>query len=237
MISALVCTSDGALRKALPGVVKELTAAMTDEDLQLSCRGGKGECEQILEDRPLLDLVCCDITAEGMLDFLERLRAEYASAAILLVAGRDQSPLDYLRPGIRASSLLLKPVGGALLRDVVKEFLRSWLDGRAEDRGGSLVIKSGEGRLNIPCRQIYYVEAREKKLCVRLKREEYSFYGKMDYLQEELPERFIRCHRSYLVNADMIEKIRLSEQLIDLRDGFTVPVSRGAKAKLKELKL
>ena len=237
MISALVCVPDDRLKRELLRIFREQTADLTEDGLRFTdCALTPEECDKLLREKPLLDMIVCDITEEGALDCLERLREEYAAASILLVAGREQSPLSYLRPRIRASSLLLKPCGGALLRAVTEEFLRSWLEEHAGG-GGSLVIKSEDGRLNIPCRRIYYVEAREKKLYVRLKGEEYSFYGSLDRLQEELPESFVRSHRSFLVNKGLIEKIRLSEQLIELRDGFVVPISRSCRAKLRELKL
>ena len=63
--------------------------------------------------------------------------------------------------------------------------------------------------------------------------EEYGFYLTMDRLAEELPEQFLRCHRSFIVNSRKIRKIMLSQNLIGLEDGFDIPLSRSYKAVLK----
>jgi len=52
------------------------------------------------------------------------------------------------------------------------------------------------------------------------------------------PDRFVRIHRSYLLNIERIEKIELyakDSRVAILRDGSRLPVSRSGYVRLKEL--
>ncbi len=58
-------------------------------------------------------------------------------------------------------------------------------------------------------------------------------------LEEQLdPERFIRIHRSYLLNIERLVKLELygkESRLAILSDGTRLPVSRAGYARLKPL--
>ena len=109
------------------------------------------------------------------------------------------------------------------------------MDKKQESDERTFLIENREGKTYIPMSQIYYFEAREKRIYVRLKREEYTFYDTMEHLAEELPEEFIRCHRSFIVSRSRIQKVMLSKNRIILEHNMEVPLSRSYKAALKEL--
>ena len=96
-----------------------------------------------------------------------------------------------------------------------------------------LQIDSGREIFRIPFGQIYYLEAREKKVFIRMRMEELAINGTMEKLSERLPENFLRCHRSFIVNMDYISQIKLAENMLYLREGLFVPVSRSYKATVK----
>ena len=97
-----------------------------------------------------------------------------------------------------------------------------------------MVLENREGRLSIPFSHIYYLEVREKRVFVRLKEKEYSKYDTLEHMIQELPEGFIRCHRSFVVNGQCISRVKLSENCIYLADDIQVPLSRSYKAAIKE---
>lgn len=61
----------------------------------------------------------------------------------------------------------------------------------------------------------------------------------MSELERQLdPQRFVRIHRSYLLNLDRLARIELAakdSRVAVLKDGRQLPVSRGGYARLKEL--
>ena len=102
-----------------------------------------------------------------------------------------------------------------------------------ESQRNVLWIKNREGTFRIPFEQIYYLEAREKKVFVRTRQEEFGVGETIERLAEQLPENFVRCHRSFVVNEEHITQIRLSENLLYLGKELFVPISRTCKERFK----
>lgn len=214
-------------------------AYSSDEYWSILLAKTQEEAVQKEKKAPALNTACMDITGEGDLACVEELRKKYRDLFLLLIADTSISPMSYVRPGIMASSLLLRPQAGQACEDkdidrVMREFLEAYLE-RLETGQGSFVIESREGKIHIPFDKIFYFEAREKKLYLQTDTEEYGFYGTIDKLEEELPNYFMRCHRSFIVNIRKIEKVVLSQNIIYLTQDRDVPLSRSYKAALKEL--
>lgn len=57
--------------------------------------------------------------------------------------------------------------------------------------------------------EIQYLEARDKKIILHVNKYEISFYSSLQKLEKILPDYFIRCHRSYIVNFMFIQKADL----------------------------
>ena len=55
-------------------------------------------------------------------------------------------------------------------------------------------------------------------------REKWTVYMKMDELEKLLPENFLRCHKSYMVNMNQIASF--AAEGIILESGRKIPVSR-----------
>ena len=58
--------------------------------------------------------------------------------------------------------------------------------------------------------------------------------GSLNAVEKELPQEFIRCHRSYIVNRLHIERLNLPEMAVYLANGERIPVSRSYKEALLE---
>ena len=82
---------------------------------------------------------------------------------------------------------------------------------------------------------ICFFEARNKKIYLNTGAKEYGFYSTMEQLEQELSTSFIRCHRSFIVNVEKIEKVMFSKNLLFLTDGYEIPVSRTYKSVLRPL--
>jgi DNA-binding LytR/AlgR family response regulator len=96
------------------------------------------------------------------------------------------------------------------------------------------LIETREGNQRVPLSQISYVEAREKKIFICTRSESFGFYDTIDHMLETLPDNFLRCHRSFIVNMDKVKKVHLSDNMIELDTGETVPLSRSCKKAVRE---
>ena len=235
MVSMVVLESKEKEISSLNMIIKELAAKLTEEKWEIDFLKSIQEINDLISQRPLIDLSCYDITVEGALEKLIEFRKYYEESGLLLITDSSISPILYLRPGIRADSMLMRPLKKDVVYETLKEFISSYIERKYEEPSGkNFVFEGKEGRIILPYNDIYYVEAREKKVFLRTLNAEYSFYSTIEQLEGELPDNFIRCHRSYIVNSAKIEKIMLSQNQIVLVQGFDVPLSRSYKPILKQ---
>lgn len=237
MISILIFDRDTRERDMIAWDCRAQVAKEDGQELRLQSASDDQALLAISEEEPLLHLVYYEFQKGQGVDRLRRFRRQCGkSAMMMLIADAAVSPLEYLRPGVNPDSLLLRPVSGQKLQAVNGEFLRSFFD-QLKDSGaeGGFVVETREEKVLIPYSQIYYFEARDKKLFVRTRNEEYAFYGTIEALGSRLPKAFRRCHRSYIVNTEKIRRVISWENYIELEGQIGVPVSRSYKAGLKDL--
>lgn len=234
MISALVLDPFGQEADLMKMHLKRQSALLTEERLLVQLAGTAGRAREFLQEMEFLKMALIDVTVDGGLAFAREVRRTFPDAEILIVADTTVSPMRYLHPGIQACSLLLRPFAGTDISGTIAEYFRQAIRDLLEKNEQVFWVKTREGTQKIPMYTICYFEARQKKLMVRTKRDSYIFGGTIDRLAEELPETFVRCHRSFIVNRDMIQRVRLAEGEIELLQGLVVPLSRSYKKELKE---
>lgn len=224
---------------------KELAALSAVMDFLLKKRGAVQipECVQkldrlkdCLEDADQLRMLVCDVTTEGIIPLLERIRQQNTGMKLVLVADGTVPPVQYIRPTILPTALLWRPLQPEATRDTLWDVLRTIPAGGQESPEAETDVFSVEVRgsvRRIPYGEILFFEASNKRLNLHLRRKEIPFSGTLEKLTEELPEEFIRVHKSFIVNRKAITQIQFSQNLVILEDGITVPISRTYKSMLK----
>jgi two-component system, LytTR family, response regulator len=102
-----------------------------------------------------------------------------------------------------------------------------------------IVVKDNGKIKIIPIAMVQYLEAADDY--VKIFTAEGSFLKKktMQYFEDSLPpQEFIRIHRSYIINAQLITRIDPHEKeshLVLLTTGVRLPVSKAGYSKLKEI--
>ena len=217
-------------------IAKDVIAGISEDYWKIEKISSLRKLQEYLLEKPLIHLLIYDICDRKSLEFLADIRKIYTHTLIMLLADASVSPMEYIRPDLRVSSLLLRPWVKAQAYDVLHSFFSEYMTSfEAAKRDGidAFVIETREGRISIPYEQIYFFEAREKKIYVCVGKEEYGFYSSIEKISDVLPGYFVRCHRGFIVNTKKIRKIMLSQNIICLSDDFDVPLSRSYKAALK----
>ena len=90
--------------------------------------------------------------------------------------------------------------------------------------------------ISVPFRDIAYFESRAKKVVMHLtdKSRTYNFSAKLDEIQEKMPDVFLRCHQSYLINMEEIRSLDANEHLFILKNNEDVLISRRQYLVAKE---
>lgn len=237
MISFIICNHIPAELKEMEECSHYLAGQLCDEEWRFYLFGDSHQLDDFLKRKPIFDIVCMDLAIPGAIGNIENLRRLNPHAYIILVATADISPTTYLRPGIMAGSLLLRDFTGEQLRDVFEEAFRTYLKKFESDENKEEIylVNSREGRQMIPYSQIYYFEARDKKIAVGCAASEVICYDTIVGLEKKLPDYFVRCHRSFIINFRKIVKLILARNTVLLEDNISIPVSRSYKTSLKEL--
>ena len=221
-------------QELLKKAARQTAARLTEERWQIYAFDTLEQVAQLVRGSPLLDLACYDVTPGGSIPFLEQVRARYQETLLLLIADPSMSPMDYIRPTILASALLLRPIDQRRLLDSLSELVERYKERSSPGQEASLAVETREGTTYVPYSKIYYLEAREKKIYVRMKRQELTFSGTLEQLASQLPENFLRCHRSFIVCRDKVQKVMLSRGVLELEQGICLPLSRSYKPLFKE---
>jgi hypothetical protein len=100
-----------------------------------------------------------------------------------------------------------------------------------------LVQKLGREFL-LPAVEIEWIQAWGNYVNLRVRAHDYPLRATMTAIEQRLdPRRFVRVHRSYIVNLDYvleIEPLDSGDARARMRDGATVPVSRRYRSELRK---
>lgn len=102
-----------------------------------------------------------------------------------------------------------------------------------------VLIRDGSRVHVLPVETIDYVEAQDDYVCFRAEGRQYLKDQTLGRLEAELdPSRFVRIHRSYILNLERLARVELyakDSRIAILRDGTKLPVSRAGYARLSQL--
>ena len=194
-------------------------------DVQMPKLDGFEVLELLGRDQPVIFITAYDrVRAEGVRGPRRRLPAEAVQRGA--VSGGHRARAERLR----AKTLL--PV------DDVDKCIS---DGQAADGTAPGASSSATAPTSTCCRsdKIDYVEAQDDYVAFKSEGKQYLKDQTLSAVEETLdPSRFVRIHRSFILNIDRISKVELyakDSRMAILRDGTRLPVSRAGYARLSQL--
>lgn len=180
------------------------------------------------EQKGNVDIIILDIQLgeENGIEVARKIQKEYPNIGMILLTGY----LEYARDIFRAdpSYFLVKPVKREELFAAIDKCLK--LQPIRESRELCIEVKGSVIRL--PIQDIYYMESEKRRIHIYGETGHQECYGKLGDFMERLTEQFVRCHQSYIVNMDKIQKMEMEEIL--LINGEKIPVSRAKYSEVRE---
>jgi len=195
------------------------------------------DCESFLfewEEQMKFDILLLDIDlGQGKMTGIElarRIRKKDSKLTIIFITGL----LEYISEGydVQALHYLIKPIEEKKLFELLDRAAT-----QVKSKEEYLLLENEAGVQLIPYSQLVYVEAFSHTIALYQKKNnqlicEY-FRMSMTELEQKLPvAEFYRCHRSYLVHLNHIQKLKKGELVLDC--GTKVPVSRSKEKHLYE---
>jgi two-component system LytT family response regulator len=227
-------------------ILREYLLADEECELVAECANGFEAVKAVAEHDP--DLLLLDIQMPK-LDGFEVLELLDRSPVVVFVTAHDDYALRAFE--VHALDYLLKPFSQERFRQVLERVKRTLLRPEREPVAGlantlratplqRIVIRLEDGTIQVvPLARVDYVEASDDAVLVATAGTKLRKQQPIGDLARQLdPNRFVRVHRSYIVNIERIEKLELyarDSRTALLRDGTRLPVSRSGYARLREL--
>lgn len=166
------------------------------------------------------DAVFLDIFLPGLsgVDAARRLRAMDRSLCLIFATvSREHGLVSY---DLGVTDYLLKPLSQRDVDSAIDYFLEKYADALR-----SLRVRTAWEEFDVRFRDIRYIEIRDHRAILHTREQELAVWRSLDELEEEMnDERFLRCHRSYLVNLEHVKALEKHDFLMDCGD--LAPVSR-----------
>jgi len=256
-VRALIVDDEPLARRTIEDLLRD------DPEIEIcgSCPDGATAVAVASRERP--DLMFLDIQMPGMNGFevLETLVERLEGAAppfIIFVTAYDRfalrafefHALDYLLKPFsderfaQALGHAKKEIGRSKaveLRQNLAALLHEYYRAEAVPgpSGERFVVKSGDRVAFVELKDIVWFEAADHYVLVHTERKSHICRESMSSLATRLdPNRFLRVHRSAIVNADFIEQLRTAardQYELRLKTGKVLGVSRRRSKMLREL--
>jgi len=218
-------------------------------DVVAECGDGFDAVKAIGELKP--DLVFLDVQMPK-LDGFEVLELIDPPPSVIFVTAYDQyamrafeaNAVDYLLKPFRLDRFkkALERARVRIRQPQPAEMTATELAAAARPPGQTierLVVRDGSKIHIIPIAKLDYVEAQDDYAALHSEKRSYLKQQTIASLETQLdPQRFVRIHRSYIVNLERIVRIEpytRDSRVAILRDGAQLPVSRPGYARLKSL--
>lgn len=229
-------------------LVREYLRSEVDIEIVAECANGFEGVKAANELNPhlmFLDVQMPKLDGFEVLDLIDR------QIAVIFVTAYDQYAMKAFDAA--AVDYLLKPFSqerfrAALDRARNRLAAKQKMPDPAELKAASsppgqfaqrVVVKDGARIHIIPVEKLDYVEAQDDYVALHSEKKSWLKQLSMASLESTLdPARFVRVHRSYLLNVEKIIKIEpytKDTKLAVLSDGTQIPISRAGYTRLKEL--
>jgi two-component system LytT family response regulator len=229
-------------------VVREFLKAHPGVDIVAECGNGFDAVKAVTELSP--DLIFLDVQMPKLNGF-EVVELLGRGVPVIFTTAYDDYALRAFE--VHAVDYLLKPFSEERFAEALS---RARARVQTRESGGDLDGLITEGRTRqgpvervlirdgsqvhvLPVEKIDYVEAQDDYVCFKSEGKQYLKDQTMGALEASLdPARFVRVHRSYLLNIERIARVELyakDSRVAILRDGTRLPVSRAGYARLSKL--
>ena len=237
--------------------IQSLIAGRPGYEIVAVCKDGAEAVSAIASQD--LDLLFLDVRMPHFDGFqvLEAMGTGSAPAVIFVTAFDDYavrafevSALDYLlKPFDRArfektlarfeEQWAIGKTARAAVGQELREFLRTFRSARTDSYASRFAVKSPAGIYFIRADDIDWIDSAGNYTALHAGSRKHLIRETMKSVEARLdPEKFIRVHRSAIINVDRLRKLQPyfhGEYVVTLQDGTTLTSSRGYSDRLRAL--
>ena len=226
-MNCIIIDDDSFVRKIIEDFVKK-----TESLTLLHSLSNAVEAINVLNTNENIDLIFLDIEMPEMsgIDFLNALST---LPQVIIVSSKDKYAINAFEYDV--TDYLLKPFAYGRFCKAVSKALERSEKNRLHSKGDEIFIKHNSSLIKLKYAEILWVEAMENYVIINTFNEKYIIHFTMRAIEEKLPPRkFIRVHRSFIVNTESILSIGDNTICIKTNDKTknSIPIGKSYKEKL-----
>lgn len=228
MLRIAICESDIKNQKELLDYIGR--DVEIDDNYQTECfDSGEEIIDRIQSGRFSFELLflCVELQGISGFDVAMEIRERELDVDIIFLSKKQDTILESFH--YKPYGFLWKPVSYVQFSKELSQYLKEKRTHRNECL--TVAFRGSHQRINLN-QVLYFVSKARKITCVMQTGEEIGFYCKLNDLEEKIKDLdFCRCHQSYFVNMNFVEKIIADQILVS---GEYLPVSRKYRAYIRE---
>lgn len=184
--------------------------------------------DSIIKDPLKYNLLFVDVLlgAKNGVDLAENLRQNGVTADIAFISVTP----NYAFKGFKAAPIhyLTKPISSNDLQIVINRSLKHIYDKH------SILIEVNNEILKVYTSDIIYIEIFNRTIIIHTSRGKITCEGTLNQISKKLPpQKFFRCHKSYLVNLDYIKSIKRYN--VTLLNKTNIPIGKSRYMNMQNL--
>lgn len=226
MIRITICDDDVEICE----YIKALLLAKYEEEVSIFLYSSAEELKSdyTKKERNIADILLMDIDLHGVngIDVAAAIQEQFSEVKVIFITGH----IEYCTEIFRANpnNFLMKPIEAEALYGAIERAGKQIL----EEIKDCFVVTCKGSVFKVKARDIFYLESEKRTVILHSRGEDWTVYRKLDDVQKELPDYFLRCHQSYLVNMNEIKS--LMPLRLKLFNGAEIPISRPKYKEAKE---
>lgn len=166
-----------------------------------------------------LDILFLDILLDKMngIEIASKIRQTNERVIIIFITNNPQFSLAGYT--VDALDYLIKPISQELLHRIFAKAIHRL----GNSFRNCFTISNNDGYYVITPMDIQYIELLNRKLIIHTKHESIVCFRSLQYMEEQLPKTFFRCHSAFLINLHAVESVRGSDVVVA---GKMIPISK-----------
>ncbi|GAB6107169.1 LytR/AlgR family response regulator transcription factor [Fusibacter bizertensis] len=237
MIDIFICEDDSIQLEQFAQIINN-HILIENLDMQLKAKCQKPE--EILEhikDTRTSNIYFLDVDLSSQMngiELAEQIRFSDPRGFIIFVTTHEEmTPLTF-KYKVEALDYIIKGNSKELNQQILQCLLN--IDSKTSVASPQLMkrfnLRTKDKTVNIEFEEIFFFETAylAHKVAMHCKTQIVEFNGSLNDIEEQLDDRFVRCHRSYVVNIQHISEIDHNKKVLILHNGQTCLLSsRGLK--------
>lgn len=229
MLIIAICDDLELDRKYITNLIQDYPTPLSYFVRIMTFTSGEDLVTYYMNENIGFDVIFLDIymAGENGIKTAEKIREFDSQCKIIFTTTSTDHALDSFK--VFPFNYLIKPI----TKDVFNMVFEKAVSNIDKEKQEGITVKTENQIKNILNKNIKFIESVSRKILIHTTQGVVSIYSKLDEIEAKInDERFLRCHKSFLVNMDYIASVE--DYSFILTDNTEVPIKQRTFACIKK---